>query len=400
MSNIYHTSYADETRSQTRKFLKENNDLKNFIKSPFTLEKYQNRCSYPDSRCTGTLSTPVTPHIQNHPGTPSSTHSCTSIHTTSSTSSRARKSLASLIADTESCSSSLKDLNFDTDSGTDSKENTPTKAVRRTNRTLKMTPKFQSFKGILLEQKKNMSPVTSGISLMKNAVVCLTKMDMGSIVSPTQILKTPENTTEADSPPKISHNRRSVLEIAESPESTCDSEKSYKRLRNESVSESGPTSKYPRLENAPKARLSLFNSERLKEILSTKSFYGKTNPELSTTVAAKISNAIEVSTNHHRKPFHSYSSKRKRKPGQINLGVRHRIRKPKHNKNKMIVKYNTGKGHNSSGNSMGSTLMNSTLNSTGNSTMSTAHDASMLSQNSSQELGNGEFITFFYHETK
>lgn len=378
---------ADETRSQTRKFLKDNHDLKNFIKSPFTLKKYQNRYSYPETRCTGSVSTPVTPHLQNHPGTPSSTHSCTSVHTTSSTSSRARKSLASLIADTESCSSSLKDLNFDTDSGTDSKENTPTKFLRRSNRILKLTPKIHSFKGILMEQKKNVSPITAGISPMKSAVDCLTKMDMSSMISPTQILKTPQNTTEVDSPPRISH-RRSVIEISESPESTCDSEKSYKRLRNASITDNEPISKYARLENAPKARLSLFNSDRLKEILSTKSFYGKPNPELNTSVTTKISNAMnacyEASTINNRKPFHSRTSKRKRRPGQINLGVRHRIRKPKHNKNNTVVKYNTGKANSTGNNSTGnSSMLNSTISNATN-------DASMISQNSSQELGNGE----------
>ncbi|CAK1543603.1 unnamed protein product [Leptosia nina] len=145
------------TRSNSRR-LNQTTDLKNFLKSPFTLKKYQTRYSCPE-KCTSSLSTPATPHFQNHPGTPSSTHSCTSVHTTSSTSSRARKSLAGLIADTESCSSSLKDLNFDTDSGTDSKENTPTKSLRRSKHTHKMTPKLQSFKGVLMEQKKNDSPI-------------------------------------------------------------------------------------------------------------------------------------------------------------------------------------------------------------------------------------------------
>ncbi|XP_030024132.2 N-acetyltransferase ESCO1 [Manduca sexta] len=349
-----------ETRSQARKLLKENNDLKNFIKSPFTLKKYQTRCV--DSKCSGSLSTPATPHLQNHPGTPSSTHSCTSVHTTSSTSSRARKSLASLIADTESCSSSLKDLNFDTDSGSDSKENTPTKSIRRSNRKQKLTPKFQSFKGVLMEQKKNMTP-------MKSAVVCLTKMDMSTMMSPTQMMKTPNSTTEVvGSPPKI-HNRRSVVEIAESPESACESEKSHKRLRNDSMSE-GPTCKLPRLD-VPKARLSLFNSDRLKEILSAKSFYGKSNPELNTTVAAKISHAIEASATHPRRPLtHTHSNKQKRKPGQINLGVKHRIRKPKHHKKKVSKHVN------------GSFNSSVTLNKSSVS----MNDASMLSQNSSQEL--------------
>ncbi|XP_028169301.1 uncharacterized protein LOC114359206 [Ostrinia furnacalis] len=358
-----------ETRSQTKRF-KETQDLKNFIKSPFTLKKYQTRYSCPE-KCSGSLSTPATPHFHNHPGTPSSTHSCNSVHTTSSTSSRARKSLASLIADTESCSSSLKDLNFDTDSGTDSKENTPTKSIRRSKRNQK-TPQFLNFKGILMEQKKNISP-------MKTAVVCLTKMDMSSVLSPTQMLKTPHNTTETNqSPPKLGHNRRSVVEIQESPESTCDSEKSHKRLRNDSLSDSGPNSKYPRLDNTvPKARLSLFNSDRLKEILSAKSFYGKTNPELNPNITAKISNAIEVTTTQHRRPLsQSHSSRRKRRPGQINSGVRHKIRKPKI-KNKIIIR--------------GNTSMNTTANTTvlNNSTMSnvSTNDLTMKSQNSSQDLG-------------
>ncbi|XP_052756306.1 N-acetyltransferase eco [Galleria mellonella] len=367
-----------ETRSQTRKLLKENQDLKNFIKSPFTLKKYQTRYSCGDSKCTGSTSTPATPHFNNKPGTPSSTHSCNSINTTSSTSSRARKSLANLIADTESCSSSLKDLNFDTDSGTDSKENTPTKSSRRMNIKQKMTPKVQSFKGVLLEQKKNM------LSPMKTAVVCLTKMDMTSVISPTQMLKTPHNTTETQSPPKLSHNRRSVVEINESPESYGDSEKSQKRMRNDSMSDNAPHSKYPRLESvAPKARTSLFNSERLKEILSAKSFYGKSNPELNSNVTTKISNAIEVTSTHNRRPFlHSYSHKRKRRPGQINLGVRHKIRKPK------VNRANITSGVRPLNKSVGTSEVNTTITNVSN------NDSSMLSHNSSQELGNDKADPF------
>ncbi|XP_059055929.1 N-acetyltransferase eco [Achroia grisella] len=370
--NIWH-----ETRSQTKKLLKVNQDLKNFIKSPFTLKKYQTRYSCGDSKCTGSVSTPATPHFHNQPGTPSSTHSCGSINTNSSTSSRARKSLANLIADTESCSSSLKDLNFDTDSGTDSKENTPTKGLRRSNRRQKMTPKIQSFKGVLLEQKKNISP-------MKTAVVCLTKMDLSSVISPTQMLKTPRNTTDTQSPPKISHNRRSVVEIDESPESYCDSEKSQKRIRNDSVTDGGPNSKYPRLENAaPKARTSLFNSERLKEILSAKSFYGKSNPELNSNVTTKISSAIEITSIHNRRPLsHFNSHKRKRKPGQINSGVKHKIRKPKVNRAKII------NGVRPLNNSMDTSVKSTTATNESN------NDSSVLSQNTSQELGNDKMDPF------
>ncbi|XP_038218461.1 N-acetyltransferase ESCO1 [Zerene cesonia] len=359
-----------ETRSHSRK-LKETTDLKNFMKSPFTLKKYQTRYSCPETRCSS--STPATPHFQNHPGTPSSTHSCTSVHTTSSTSSRARKSLASLIADTESCSSSLKDLNFDTDSGSDSKENTPTKSTRRSKRFQKMTPKLQSFKGILMEQKKNVSP-------MKTAYVCLTKMDMSNMMSPTQMQKTPHNTTEAKaSPPKISHNRRSAIEILESPESNCDSEKSHKRLHYDDKLDSGPVTKYPRLDpsTAPKARLSLFNSERLKEILSTKSFYGKSNPDMNSSITAKISNAIQATATHKHRPFHSHSNKRKRKPGQINMGVRHRIKKPK------ALKKSSPKGFLNTSVMEKSIASNKSLL---NSTMSSRKDDSMLSQNTSQEM--------------
>lgn len=239
-----------------------------------------------------------------------------------------------------------------------------------------MTPKFSSFKGVLLEQKKNSPMKTVGVSPIRSAVVCLTKMDMS--MSPSQIMKTPQTTEAIDSPPKIGHNRRSVIEIGESPESTCDSEKSHKRLRNESFTEHGPTSKYPRLENAPKARLSLFNSDRLKEMLSAKSFYGKSNPELNQSVTAKISNAIEVSTAHRRPFSHSHSSRRKRKPGQINMGVKHKIRKPKHHKSK-VKKY---EGNSTASSSVldNTTLTNGSLN------------ASMASQNSSQDLTTGKCL--------
>lgn len=352
--------------------------MKNFIKSPFTLKKYQTRYSCPEKR-TGSLSTPATPHLQNHPGTPSSTHSCASIHTTSSTSSKARKSLATLIADTESCSSSLKDLNFDTDSGTDSKENTPSKSIRRSCRRQKLTPKFQSFKGVLVDQKKNISP-------LQNPAVCLTNVDMYNI-SPTQMLKTPHNTSENNvSPPKLGPNRRSIVQIDESPESLPGSEKSHKRLRYDSMSETGPNSKYPRLDSniAPKARTSLFNSDRLKQILSAKSFYGKSNPDLNTNVTTKISHALEQTHSHRRRLFPSSSShRRKRKPGQINLGVRHRIRKPKIHKNRVVI--------------LGSSNVNATLNTTASSSVK---DASILSKESSghdasQELVNNGKFDFF-----
>lgn len=376
----------DVTRSHTRKLI-ENHDLKSFMRSPFTLKEYQTRYSCPETRCTGSLSTPVTPHLQHHPGTPSSTHSCASVHTTSSTSSRARKSLASLIADTESCSSSLKDLTFDSDSGTDSKENTPTTSVRRSSRTQKMTPKMSSFKGVLIEQKKQNSPMKpAGESFTKTAAVSLTNMDL-STISSSQIMKTPQTLEAIDSPPKIGHNRRSVIEISESPESNCDSEKSYKRLHNDSITEQGPSPKYARLEYAPKARLSLFNSDRLKEILSTKSFYGKSNPELSTSVTAKITNAVEVSTVHQRQPFRrSHTHRSKRKPGQINMGVRHRIRKPKHRQtNAFVKKYSNNDTANSS------LLNNSTI------TNETANDTSKISQNSSQDLATGKCFMIIHN---
>lgn len=370
------------TRSHTTR-LKESGDLKSFMKSPFTLKKYQTRYSCPETECT---STPVTPHFRNQPVTPSSSHSCTSIHTTSSTSSRARKSLASLIADAESCSSSLKDLNFDSDSGTDSKENSPTKQTMQSGRKLKTTPKFSSFKGILMEQKRN---VTS--SPLKLPVVCLTKMDM-SCFSPTRILKTPHNNNvNSASPPKIGHNkdRRPALEIAESPESYCDSEKSHKRLRNDSFTDVGPNSKYPRLDtssSAPKARLSLFN---LKEILSTKSFYGKTNnTDLNASFTKKIENAIVNTHVQQKKPSHSHR-RRTRKPGQINMGVKHRIRKPKLHKNKVVQMNRSGSYPKTANESLSNiTLSNASTN-----------NSTLVSHNSSQEIDNGEWdIVFFLFE--
>lgn len=230
-----------------------------------------------------------------------------------------------------------------------------------------------------MEHKKNIT------SPMKKAVVCLTKMDMSSLISPTQMLKTPHNTTDSNqSPPKLGHHRRSVVEIEESPESVCDSEKSHKRLRNDSITDPGPNSKYPRLDNTvPKARLSLFNTDRLKEILSAKSFYGKSNPELNNSITAKISNAIEVTNTQNRRLFaHHHSHRRKRRPGQINSGVRHKIRKPKIHKNKMIVKANS---------SLNSTANTTVLNNSTISNIST-NDTTLRSQNSSQELGMGKLF--------
>lgn len=381
VSFIFVFAFTDETRSHSKRLLKETNELKSFIKSPFTLNKYQTRYSCPEAKCT---STPVTPHLKHHPVTPSSTHSCASAHTTSSTSSRARKSLASLIADTESCSSSLKDLNFDTDSGTDSKENTPTKHTTRSGRKLKMTPKFASFKGVLKEQKRN---ITS--SPVKLPVVCLTKMDFAHF-SPTHMLKTPQNNVENNtSPPKLSHNRdrRPAIEIAESPES-CDGEISQKRLRDSSSTEAEPKAKHPRLDtsgSAPKARLSLFN---LKELLSTRSFYGKSNPDLNTSVTKPIEHAkMATSTYTQQKRYASHSSRRKsRKPGQINLGVKHRIRKPKLNKSRIVM--NRSGSYSKSANESG--LNNSALSN------ASVNNSAVASQNSSQELDSGNFILFCF----
>ncbi|KAG7300799.1 hypothetical protein JYU34_015132 [Plutella xylostella] len=364
-----------ETRSHSKRLLKESHDLKNFIKSPFTLKKYQTKYSHESLH--SPLSTPATPHVHRHLGTPSSTHSCASAHTTSSTSSRARKSLASLIADTESCSSSLKDLNFDTDSGTDSKENTPTKGPRRSTRKQKMSMKLATFKGVLLEQKKN-----AASSPTKSPMVCLTKMDLSNFVSPSQMLKTPE-TCEANMSPRV-HNRRPIVEIAESPEDTCDSEKSYKRLRNNSIpSDNEPNSKYPKLDtsgSAPKARLSLFNSDRLKEMLSTKSFYGKQNPDLNASLSNKLSNAILATSQPRQKRYLTHSQRSKsRKSGQINMGVKHRIRKPKIHKTKLLNRSGSRSGHEG----------DSTLRST-----ASAADSSMMSQNTSQELDNDKTDPF------
>lgn len=290
------------------------------------------------------LSMPATPHVQHCPDTPSSTHSCASIHTTSSEHSKARKSLASLIADTESCSSSLKDLNFNTDSETDSKENTPSKHIRKSQRLHKMTPKYASFKGVLVEQKNG-------------------------YVSPSQMLKTPQSVAKdvPVSPPKLGHNRRMVVEIAESPDES-DNERSHKRLRTDSFSEGTPHPKYLKLDptTAPKARLSLFNSDRLKEILSTKMFYGKTNPEPTATFTTKIAKAVLTTTSHPRKPVHHSSRLRSRKPGQINMGVRHKIRKPKvHSKGKIINMKNAASIPSHDVNkSSGQKLNNSSINQT------------------------------------
>ncbi|GBP62055.1 N-acetyltransferase eco [Eumeta japonica] len=312
-----------ETRSQSTKLLKESHNLKNFMKSPFTLHKYQTK--YLNR---GFNSTPTTPHFYNNPDTPSSSVSCASVHTTSSESSRARKSLATLIADTESCSSSLKDLNFNSDSETDSKENTPTKqGLRKSNRKKKMTPRFASFKGVLLEQKKNFTSPN--------------KAKIDTALSPSKMHKTPHTTSEitSSSPPKINH-RKMIVEIGESPEPLSDNEKSYKRLRSDDECDGGPQLKYTKLDTsgtAPKARLSLFTSD-IKEI-PAKTFYGKSASDLNTSFTTKISNAIIENSNQPRKQFgqsHCYRKKMK-KTGQINLGVRHRIRKPKfHNKNKVV----------------------------------------------------------------
>lgn len=342
------------------------------MKSPFTLKKYQTR--YSNGKSTSS-STPVTPHFQKQPRTPSSTHSCaSSSYTTSSGHSKARKSLASLIADTESCSSSLKDLNFDTDSGTDSKENTPMKqTIRRSTRKQKMTPKFASFKGVLEEKKKNLSS-------------SITNLEEVDILSPTKMLKTPQCSTDVlMSPPKVHHSRRSNIEVAESP----DSEKSHKRLRHDSsLSETGPNPKCPKLEStAPKARLSLFTSDRLKEILSVKSFYGKSDPELNTSsTAKKIANAVYATATipHKQRSNHSYRRK-PRRLGQINMGVRHRIRKPKinHIKGKLITPKIPP-----SQMKMNPTSLNSSFTSNQN-----LHNTTMISEKSSQDdLDTGKYI--------
>lgn len=258
----------------------------------------------------------------------------------------ARRNMGTFIADTESCSSSLKDLNFDSDSSADMKENTPKKTPKPKN---SKDPhlQYENFKGVLAEQKPNLESRYSPIktrSVTKNCQVVMQKETI-SLVSPTSMLKTPHNMSDTQvSPPKLSHNRRSVIAAdKESPISPLNVENPLKRHRVSTTQESehSPNKKSlkldPSVASNPKARLSLFNSERLKESLSVKSFYPKQETDLNLSFTSHVMGIVKSKGQRHQRRTFSHSMlsrKKRRKMGQINMGVGHRIRKPK------IVKYN------------------------------------------------------------
>ncbi|XP_041971877.1 nascent polypeptide-associated complex subunit alpha, muscle-specific form [Aricia agestis] len=318
------------TRSHTRK-LQESQDLKHFMKSPFTLKQYQTRYSGEAAgEAAGWASTPATPRPRRAPSTPSSAHSSASA--AAAPAGRARRSLASLIADAESCSSSLKDLNFDSDSGADSKENTPARPRRRDRN--ETTPRY-SFRGVLVERGGNgaASPVTvdTPASPPPTALGRPTRIDIDDVVSPASMLKTPHAAVDARaSPPRLGPNRRSVGETRGSPGSAGGDERAAKRLRYDDSAGGGGAPEHARVQPppAPRARLALFGADRLKEILSAKSFYGRTDPEMTVPVSDTISRALEVAHVQRRRRAGA-AGRRRREPGQINGGVRHRIRKPR-----------------------------------------------------------------------
>ncbi|XP_077302618.1 establishment of cohesion [Arctopsyche grandis] len=236
---------------------------------------------------------------------------------------RKKKSMSADVASGyESCSSSLKSLNFDSDSELreSSKENMPLRSS-----TLSARKKLQ-FGGV---KNLSKSPNTNEKNL-----------------SPS-ILKTPlENIlTDANSPPRrASHSRRSLVPETSnaSPNPACNSSEAKKRPHQpDSELNPAPYSKHSR-SDPPKVRLSLFSSTSPNSVIPVKSFYSKTEKtfgeqhntcSINSPIATKTD---KKPTRHHSMINNSYL--RHRKKGEMNRGVRHGIRKPKQNRKSNLSK--------------------------------------------------------------
>lgn len=234
---------------------------------------------------------------------------------------RKKKSMSADVASGyESCSSSLKSLNFDSDSELreSSKENMP---LRSSTLSARKKLQFGGVKGLSKSPntyEKNLSP---------------------------SILKTPlENIlTDAKSPPRrASHSRRSLAPETSnsSPNPVCNSSEAKKRPHQpDSALNPAPYSKHSR-SDPPKVRLSLFNSTSPNTVIPVKSFYSKTEKTLGeqhTSINSPISTKLNRKPIRHHSMINSrYVSHRKK--GEINRGVGHSIRKPKRNKKSHLSK--------------------------------------------------------------
>lgn len=257
--------------------------------------------------------------------------------------SNVRMKLVNILADTESCSSSLQDLTFHSDSDlSDSKEKTPSNKTRLN----KSKPKTRASKRLAdTLESENIAPLSFKSSLKQNTTeVSEFQLPEEYIL---QISKTPhDNVMNTQTPPRIGH-RRSIKECLSHSPSNRNSTK--KRLGDTSDEFDG-NHKNSRLNSTipvPRARLSLFSSGETKHFLSPKSFYPKSNvssANLDTSFCSENSFKVNKSSQHAKrcnKPPSSrpsYNRNRKRRLGEINMGVRHGIRKPKQNKLTILTK--------------------------------------------------------------
>lgn len=240
----------------------------------------------------------------------------------------------SFTIDTESCSNSLQDLTFNTDSeNNDSKENTPVKVNSRNLRSSKRSVKKSFDKGSSKTNSKVSSPnslYTESSNLYKtNPALCG--------------MKTPQESIHNDAPPpRHPHNRRS-FQILSDKMSPSNSIECKKRSCEDMLELSNPESKSLRNDHVsvPKARHSLFTGEAFKHFISPKSFYNKTNSQTGETPTS-FSKSNSASPNIVTKPTNLHSRHArvhkpyKKKNGEINKGVKHGIRKPKHLKHSKI----------------------------------------------------------------
>lgn len=251
--------------------------------------------------------------------------------------------LVNILADTESCSSSLQDLNFHSDSDiSESKEKTPSKNTRSN----KSKPKTRASKRLAnSSESENIAPQSFKSSVKQN------KNEISEFQLPEeyilQISKTPhDNVMNVQTPPRIGH-RRSVKECLSHSPSQGNSPKKRSGETSDEVDGNHKNSRFNSTIPVPRARLSLFSSGETKHFMSPKSFYPKLNlpsANLDTSFCSEISFKVNNSSQHSKKcnkpssSRPSYKRNRKRRLGEINMGVRHGIRKPKQNKFTILTK--------------------------------------------------------------
>lgn len=229
---------------------------------------------------------------------------------------------AEAASDYESCNSSLQSLNFDSDPEHQKsvKKSTRTKAT-----SLSARKKLQFEKMLDLDDGNRFQSPRNKIK-----------------TTPTSYLKTPTENGPSinNTPPKrTSHGRRPLTskENYASPKNVdvttdlssddFDIDLGQKRLRSD----------------LPKVRMSLFNDSP-DRVIPVKSFYSKTDknvmkfrssPEISKSEHSN--NSVKESKSFRQRSF-TYKNSSRRNKNEINRGVRHGIRKPKHNKKSYLSK--------------------------------------------------------------